>query len=353
MRPIHIPIAVVIAATALACNHDGPTWSDTQVRQPVRVEVVRPAPHRSTLACLGTVRPPATIPITAPLSGRITYSRRFGHGLRTGVAVAAGESLATIANPDAEHRLAEAEIRLESARAELDRWRRSFAEHLVAEAEVEQRELEAKLAEESVASARSQATLANLVAPVAGTLVVTGAPAPSTRVEAGTAIAAIASNGAPRIEGWAAGRDSRLLRPGLAATVGDGATATVTEVATVVDEAGTLRFAAVAEPDSKLPPPGEGVELQVELDLRPSALTVPENALVFGSGQTAVYLVDGHTARRAPVTTGGRGGGRVEITSGLGEGSRVVVSDVSFLEDGAAVDVTDTVAPATAAVPAS
>ncbi|HET9225302.1 MAG TPA: efflux transporter periplasmic adaptor subunit, partial [Thermoanaerobaculia bacterium] len=86
-----------------------------------------------------------------------------------------------------------------------------------------------------------------------------------------------------------------------------------------------------------LPAPGEGVELHVELDPRPQALTVPEEALVVSESGSAVFVIDrkmGLVARRLPVEIGARGEGRVEIIRGLDPGERLVVSGASLLENG-------------------
>jgi HlyD family secretion protein len=52
---------------------------------------------------------------------------------------------------------------------------------------------------------------------------------------------------------------------------------------------------------------------------------------------SAVFVVDrkqGLVARRRPVETGARGGGRIEVVRGLDPGERVIVGGASLLEDG-------------------
>ena len=52
---------------------------------------------------------------------------------------------------------------------------------------------------------------------------------------------------------------------------------------------------------------------------------------------SAVFVVDrkmGLVARRRPVETGSRGGGRVEVLRGLNPGERLVVDGASLIEDG-------------------
>lgn len=91
---------------------------------------------------------------------------------------------------------------------------------------------------------------------------------------------------------------------------------------------------------------------QIELDDKP-ALTLPASAVVMRDGRAYVYLLgaeDKVTSRA--VVTGRRRGDRVEVVSGLREGSRVVASGGAFLSDGARVTVA-AASPSSAASSAS
>ena len=79
------------------------------------------------------------------------------------------------------------------------------------------------------------------------------------------------------------------------------------------------------------------------------ALAIPAEAVVLGRGGASVFVVDEERgwrgrsrARRVPVVTGGRGGGRVEIVRGVTPGERVIVSGVAFLDDGVPVTEAET-----------
>ena len=127
----------------------------------------------------------------------------------------------------------------------------------------------------------------------------------------------------------------RVLSPDGAEAVGVG---TIREVAPVIDAAGTILVIADVEASPGLPPPGEGVEMQVQLTLRDHVLTVPERALVVSGQGRSVFLLEpwGRTykAKRVRVTTGDRSVDRVEILSGLEEGDRIAVAGLSLLDDG-------------------
>ena len=101
-----------------------------------------------------------------------------------------------------------------------------------------------------------------------------------------------------------------------------------------------------------LPAAGEGIEAHVELDPSPQAIALPEEALTVSQGGSAVFVVEGGTARRRTVTTGARSAGRIEITTGVLPGDRVVVVGVDLLTDGAKVTATEKRPAAPAAAPA-
>ncbi len=85
--------------------------------------------------------------------------------------------------------------------------------------------------------------------------------------------------------------------------------------------------------------PGMLLSVAVESRLRQS-VAVPELSLVAEGDARFVYMIDGSgTAKRRRVTTGGRSGNLVEITSGLSPGARIVTEGVVKLSEGTKVRV--------------
>lgn len=68
-------------------------------------------------------------------------------------------------------------------------------------------------------------------------------------------------------------------------------------------------------------------------------LIVPESAVVDNSGETYLFVIENGTAQKRLVTTGMRGGSKVEILKGLKSGDTVAVSNVNSLFEGMLVDV--------------
>nr|WP_297180293.1 efflux RND transporter periplasmic adaptor subunit [uncultured Agathobaculum sp.] len=98
----------------------------------------------------------------------------------------------------------------------------------------------------------------------------------------------------------------------------------------------------VALPSDAAPPIGAFATVTFYTARRESALSVPTEAVLTGSGdERYVYIVDdtGSTAVRVTVETGLVSKTDTEIVSGLMEGDRVVVKGQSYLSDGALVRV--------------
>lgn len=100
----------------------------------------------------------------------------------------------------------------------------------------------------------------------------------------------------------------------------------------------------VANPDRKLRA-GSFAKAAVSTRIDPTAVTVPEEAVVSFAGVTKVFVADGGKAREVPVTPGVRvevgADGWVEVTGDLKPGAAVVTSGQSQLSEGKPVRVRD------------
>lgn len=311
----------------------------------VRSEVAEAGPFQARLDLLGKVVPAMSVPLLAPYSGKVLYPPRFASGLRTGEPVARGELLFTIDNEEVRLRLAEAELTAQLAETELERTRQGVEGGFLSAAELKRREIDAELAAERLRSARLRNDRLGFHAPRSGHLLIESVVPPGSEI-AGDAlrVGELAGDGLPRVEAWAAAADLerlrpelevRLIQPGEERVLGHGV---VGEVARQVDRSGTVRLVVSVLQDLGLPSPGEGVELEVLLDARSGALTLPREALIVDGGVTSVFVLDpsgsGYRARSRLVKSGGASGGRVEILDGLKEGERVAVRGAEFLADG-------------------
>jgi RND family efflux transporter MFP subunit len=341
MRFLFILSLLLLALSA--CTPAPADVPDEPPAAPVRVEVLKWEPFQPTLALLGTVQPSGFAEVPIPVAGRLDYPGRFAGGLVTGAEVREGEVLARISSHDAEADLAEARLRVELTSSELARHQRAFDSGVEAAAVLASYKAEAELARSRLEAAQERSGRLSLRSPVSGRLIVDLRIPPDSEVAPGTILARVAAGGSLKVEGHAAAADRGRLHPGLKVRfaapgaerpLGEGV---IREVSPVVEAGGTVPLIVEVTDPEGLPAPGEGVELHVELDPRPQSLTVPEEALVVSESGSAVFVVErknGSVARRRPVETGSRGGGRVEVLRGLDPGARLVVDGASLIEDG-------------------
>ncbi len=80
--------------------------------------------------------------------------------------------------------------------------------------------------------------------------------------------------------------------------------------------------------------PGMFVKVEIETGAPVSVIAVPQNAVVSNAGLYYVFLLEGGRVKRQQVQAGQVMGQLVEVISGLAEGQKVVLSDVSTLNDG-------------------
>ncbi len=103
----------------------------------------------------------------------------------------------------------------------------------------------------------------------------------------------------------------------------------------------TMTVEAVVEnPDQKLLS-GQFIDMEILTQRKLNALSVLQKALVEFNGEPAIWVVNGDTAQRRPVTTGLTNGDRIEITRGLRSGDQVITSGHSRLMENSKVTIVD------------
>jgi membrane fusion protein (multidrug efflux system) len=108
-----------------------------------------------------------------------------------------------------------------------------------------------------------------------------------------------------------------------------------------------LAKARIPNPQGKLRG-GMFASLNLTLQLRDSAIVIPEPALMSNGDNYTVFIVDGNgTAQIRTIEVGERLAGKAEILKGLNAGEKVVVEGVQKLVPGASVEL----APKEAAAP--
>ncbi len=137
----------------------------------------------------------------------------------------------------------------------------------------------------------------------------------------------------------------RIGSPIVARLVGNAAQEIRGQVTSIFPKAGeetrTVTVEAVVDNPSKRIVAGQSVEMQVITNRKLNALSVPQSAVSESAGKSTVWVMVGQQAQRKEVAVGLTSGERVEITSGLQPGDRVITSGQQRLIDNAKVVAVD------------
>ena len=232
-------------------------------------------------------------------------------------------------------RLAEtAQLRLDGARISAGSVADGGADRRAAEAGVAQ-------ARQALDGALARLELTRVRAPAAGTVLVRDVE-PGDAVQPGRVLIEVALDGPTELLVFPDERSVARLREGQAAVVSTDAfpdrrfAATVARIAPVVDpQQGTIEV-RLAVPDP--PPyllPDMTVSVNVELDRRPGAWTLPVDVVRAPLTDTAwVLVVRGGRAERARVDVGIRDERFIEVVAGVEEGEPVVAEPAGGVEPG-------------------
>jgi RND family efflux transporter MFP subunit len=315
-------------------------------RQPVTVSVavLQPGPTTRILAVNGLVVARQSVAVRAPVTAQAVSVH-----VEEGMLVAAGDRLAqlddAVARALAEQAAAArdtAQVRLAQARSDLDRARAlgaNVSARVVQDAEFAVSVAEAEFHRQLAAFEQAETTLATytLRAPIDGT-VLTRAIEPGERADAQAVLFDVADMSellveaeideiyaAEVVEGQRA-----LLRP---AGMSRNMPARVVFAAPRIDPATGGRVVRLAFDDQAALPVGLSVTVNLVVEERDAALTVPRAALLGGEGRRAVLLLRDGQALRVEVEVIEWPAERLIVTAGLAAGDAVIL-DPAAVPDG-------------------
>jgi len=104
-------------------------------------------------------------------------------------------------------------------------------------------------------------------------------------------------------------------------------------------ETGTVKVTVEVNDETSRLKPGMFVEVRIVIGVKQGVLVIPRKAILFKQNKTFVFVMDRNQVAQQEVTLGLIEEDLVEITSGLEEGSVIVVVGVESLKDGQRVEV--------------
>ena len=230
------------------------------------------------------------------------------------------------------------ESMLQGSRAKLDRL----------QAQVTSDQAQASRAEAQLGSASAFEGYTQISAPISG-IVQERMADPGVVVQPGMGIFKIGDYGQVRLRANVAQQDASRIQIGtpiIARIPGSDSAGVIRgEITSIFPQTDTTTRtvtveAVVNNPNQQLLS-GQFVEMEIITEQRPSALSIPQNALVQYNGEPAVWVANGDTAQRKAVTTGLTSADRIEIKNGLAAGDRVITSGYSRLMEDSKITVVD------------
>lgn len=337
-------------AGLIACGHE------VEKREPgpvlaVKVQAASVQALPSGEAYVGNVKSRQAVVISTKMMGRVT---RFY--VDEGQAVQKGQPLVEVDAAEAQSAYAQSKAGLDAAGVNLanmerdrDRFQRLYEQKAVTKHQLEQ--VEAGLAAAKAQKAQAEANLT-----MSGTLLSYGrilAPDAGIITRKWMDAGSLAYPGAPiltlenpeelELSVAVPEEKARLLAPGQKASVFAGsadkgmeaAVSTVVAAADVMSRTSTVKLSL--PPDSGLRP-GQFVRVSFEA-LAGKELAAPAQALVSQGQMDGVFVAEGGIARLRWIQVGQRGGGFVQVLSGLRPGEQVIVPVPAGLADGQPIEV--------------
>ena len=294
-------------------------------------KIVRATLHRYVTA-YGTVepeppsggKPAAGAVISAPVGGILTEI-----ACTEGRAVAQGALLFRLDTRLAEVAVAKAAKALESAEQTYERQKKLLADEATSQKNFQQAELEFNTAKSELAAARTELSLLEIKAPLAGTVVRITARL-GQAVEPNAVLAEVIALDRLVVTAQVPSRDAALLKPGQPVIWGDGRTpGTLFIVGKDIDPKTDTVLVRASLPAGAGFQPGEFLNIRIVSEERRDVLAVPEESVVPGpDGGTVLMVVEGDKAIPRPVKAGLRDAGLVEVEGeGLAEGLVIVTTD--------------------------
>jgi membrane fusion protein (multidrug efflux system) len=334
-----IVLAVAVAAAVLLIVSLGPKYGGEEEAVVTDVgvhvgKIVRATLHRYITA-YGTVEPEppgggrsaAGAVISAPVGGILAEI-----ACTEGRAVGQGALLFRLDTRLADVAVAKAAKALESAERTYERQKKLLAAEGTSQKSFQQAELELNTARSELAAAKTELSLLEIRAPLAGTVVRISARL-GQAVEPNAVLAEVIALDRLVVTAQVPSRDAAQLKTGQTVLWGDGSAAAgkLVVVGKDIDPKTDTVLVRASLPAGAGFQPGQFLSIRIVAEERRGVLAVPEAALIansVGGDAGTIVLVDGDKAVLKPVKAGLRESGLVEVEGeSLKEGLTIVTTE--------------------------
>lgn len=331
MRGSAIAVLMILAA---ACNKakSAAPGGDGPPPMPVEVIVAVSDTVVDAIQATGQIEAVQSVELRPEVQGRITDIL-----VREGQEVGAGTGLFKVDDAELKAQVAQAGAERELARQALQRTQQLIAQNASSAADLEQAQAKAQGAEANYDLLKTRLDRTTVRAPFAGVagrrLVSIG-----TYVSSQTPLITLQSVNPQYAVFQVPERYAERLRQGqlvsfqVAALPGRNFSGEVVFVSPVVElPSRTITIKARVPNSQRQLAAGMFIEARLATDIRPTAVIVPEDAILPLQGEVFVWIAKDGKAERRPVTLGVRTAGWVEVLSGVQAGEQVIVGGTAFL----------------------
>jgi len=351
MSRVHLRSAIAVLAVLIvsACGKRQAAGSPSAYAVQVVAVEARVQPIFETVPLVGSIAANETVEVKSETDG-IVSEIPFNEGQR----VEKGQTLVILDETKFAATVNEAEANFKLGQASFERAKQLFRDKLVSQQEYDQAAATFSVNQANLELRRRQLKDARVYAPFSGTV---GARqiSPGQVISRTTTLTWLVDLDIVKVEVKVPEKYLGQLKVGqplefnVAAFSGEKFTGEVYFISPQLDEntRTALVKARIPNSEAKLKG-GMFASLDLRLQLRNSAVVIPEPAIVNNGDATMVFVVDSSTnAVVRPVKIGMRLSGKAEVLAGLAAGEKVVVEGVQKLRPGAAVRL----APAESAAP--
>lgn len=282
------------------------------------------------------------VKVVAEAEGKVTRLL-----VEEGDTVGKGQALVQIDTADAALAVEKADIAVRNAQITLERTEKMAAERLISAHDLDKVRYEHAAARQALAEARHRLRKTSVTAPFGGRITVRRVQ-PGQAVKMGDELFTLADFEPLVARIFLPEREVLDLKTGqpvrmaLRAREETRFAGRIRQISPVVDTAsGTVKVTIEAVQPPPSVRPGAFVTVEVVRETRAQALIVPRAAVVRELHEAYVFVADGKVARKRPVEVGLEEGLRLQITSGVKAGERIVTSGHGALKDQSPIAVAD------------
>ena len=307
---------------------------------PVSISEAAIGPISSYISATSNLLAENEVKVLAETDGRLTQLL-----VDEGSRVSQGQMLAAINPEDARMSFAKAQVRATNARAAFNRAKGMHDQSLISQGDFDKTSMEKDVAEQELGEAQFRLAKTTIRAPFTGVItsrkVTLGQHVkPGEEMFTVTDFDPLVSHiylPEKDVMGLQAGRPVRLVLKAAQDVQFNGR---IRYISSVVDAStGTVKLTIEAVNPPAFVRPGGFVSVDIVRETRDKALVVPREALIREMQSAHLFVVEGDVAKKRDVTLGLEESGKVEVSSGLKPGEKVITAGQGALKDGSKVKV--------------